>query len=247
MQFRRFNDHGMKVFAEYIGALRANPTAAVPRDLLDKPHLTDLLDPVIDAEPQAFATRMEFARWLHEAAQRGGTEIPRRDAGFWAWMTLALFDSVCPADKSGARRVKEDARYLPNVASSRRYYRHALLGSYSVYLLFADAPTRANALLCGPLAKLTDEAYRLFVENQLVVHPPAVEILTDFYFDPQRTRLKRRSQSKSEPGSIRRLAKVLTQYARTFDLDVVSGKRLASMLPREFDRWRTSPLFSQPD
>jgi hypothetical protein len=246
MQLRRFNDLGIKSFAEYLDALRANPTAPVPTDLLTKPTLTEPLASTIEAEPHPFATRMDFARWLHEAAQRAGTEIPRRDAGFWAWLTLALFDTVCPVDKIGARKVKEDARYLPLLDTSRRYYRHALVGPYNVYLLYMDNPDWASALLCGPLAKLTDEAYRLFVENQLVVHRPAVAVLSDFYYDTKRQRLKRGSQSRTQPGSIRRFAKVLTQYARTFDLDVIPEQRLSSMLPREFDRWRTSPLFNQP-
>lgn len=246
MQFRRFNDLGIKEFSDYLGTLRSNPSAPVPTDLLEQPQLTTVLEPVIEAKPHTFATRMEFARWLHEAAQRANAAIPRRDAGFWAWLTLALFEQVCPPDNSGVRHVKEDPRYLPQLDSSRRYYRHALVGPYNVYLRFLDDPSRADALLCGPLAKLTDEAYRLFVENQLVVHRPAVAVLTEFFFDPQRHRLKRRSQSKTEPGSIRRLAKVLTQYARTYDLDVIPEQRLSSMLPREFDRWRAAPLFNHP-
>jgi hypothetical protein len=245
MQFRRFNDLGVKAFVEYLNALRDNPAAPIPTDLLENARLTQVLDPSIETKSGAFATRMDFVRWIDGAAKAAGAEIPRRDPGFWAWLTLALFDQVCPVDAAGKRVVKEDARYLPMLDTPRRYYRHCLVGPYSVFAIYEAAPDKAAALLCGSLNKLADEAYRLFVENQLVIYPAAMSVLSDFYFDAARNRLKRGSQTK-KPGSIRRLARVLTQYARTFDLDIVPGDSLSKMLPYEFNRWRSSdrPLFN---
>src|SRR5690348_3408867 len=134
MKFRRFNDQGVKAFADYLGVLRSKPEAAVPTDLLTNPRLTEPLSVSIDAEPPAsFASRMDFAKWLHAAATAGQVEIPRNDAGFWAWLSLALFDHVCPPDAKGTRKIKEDARYVPMLDSSRRYYRHALVGPFYVY------------------------------------------------------------------------------------------------------------------
>lgn len=244
MLFRRFNDKGVQAFAAYLDALRADPKAPVPTDLLTNPRLTQPLDPPIDAEPQPFNTRMDFCRWLHDAAKAAGTEAPRRDAGFWAWLTLALFDQVCPADSTGRRKPKEDARYLPLLDQARRYYRHALVGPYSVYLRYDKTPEYAAPLLCGSLAKLADEAYRLFVENQLVTYPAAVNILRSFYYDARKNTIKRGAGSK-KAGSIRRLVKVLTQYGRTYDIDEMADSDLACMLPKEFDRWRTAPDLSE--
>lgn len=241
MKFRRFNDQGVKAFVEYLEKLRTDPSAPVPTDLLTNPRLTEPLKVSIDAEPPAtFASRMAFARWLHAAAAAGGVDIPRNDAGFWAWLSLALFDHVCPADGNGMRKIKEDARYVPMLESSRRYYRHALVGPFYVYWMYRDSPERAAAVLCGSLTQLNDEAYRLFVENQLVVMPSAIGVLTELYYDGITGKLKRNSKTKKR-GSIRRLATFLTRFARTLDLDVIPVERLIETLPSEFNRWR-APL-----
>jgi len=243
MRFRRFNELGVKAFAEFLGALRANPETPVPTELLTNPRLTEPLSVSIDAAPPAsFASRMEFAKWLHAAATANGVEIPRNDAGFWAWLSLSLFDHVCPADGKGARRIKEDARYLPMLEASRRYYRHALVGPFYVYWMYRESPEQAAAVLCGSLTQLNDEAYRLFVENQLVVMPSAIGVLTSLYYDKLAAKLKRHSKTKKR-GSIRRLATFLTRFARTLDLDVIPVERLIETLPSEFNRWRQPSLF----
>jgi hypothetical protein len=130
--------------------------------------------------------------------------------------------------------------------TSRRYYRHALLGPFSVYWLYRNNPEEAAALLCGSLTQLTDEAYRLFVENQLVVMPSAVGVLTRLYFDRTTGKLKSGSKTKTR-GSIRRLAKHLTRCARTFDLDIISTEKLLETLPAEFSRWRDLDRHSRSD
>lgn len=243
MKFRRFNEQGLQAFTEYLRALRADPSAAVPTELLTSPRLTEPLSVAIDAEPPAsFASRMEFAQWLHTAATAHGVDIPRNDAGFWAWLSLALFDHVCPADGKAMRNIKEDARYLPMLESSRRYYRHALVGPFYVYWMYRDSPELAAAVLCGSLIQLNDEAYRLFVENQLVVMPSAIGVLTCLYYDELTGKLKRNSKTKKR-GSIRRLATFLTRFARTLDLDVIPVARLIETLPSEFNRWRQPTLF----
>ncbi len=243
MKLRRFNEQGVNSFAEYLAALRTDPATAVPTELLTNPRVTEPLSVVIEAEPPAsFASRMEFAQWLHAAATASGVDIPRDDAGFWAWLSLALFDHVCPADGKGMRKIKEDARYVPMLESSRRYYRHALVGPFYVYWMYRDSPDVAAAVLCGSLTQLNDEAYRLFVENQLVVMPSAIGVLTKLYYDEATGKLKRHSKTKKR-GSIRRLATFLTRFARTLDLDVIPVERLIDTLPSEFNRWRTPSLF----
>jgi len=246
MQLRAFNKKGVAAFTEYLDALREDPKRPVPTDLLDKPTLTRPLDQPIKATPEKFGSRMDFACWLHDAAKESDAKVPTKDAGFWAWLSLALFDQVCPANAKGERAVKELPRYIPQLDSSRRYYRHALVGSYLVFLRFEKKPEIASPLLCGSLVKLHDEAYRLFVENQLLVHAPAIETLRNFYYDPQEDRIRRGAQGKNTPGSIRRFAKLLSQYSRTYDLDSLPADKLAEMLPDEFNRWRQYQLELTP-
>lgn len=238
MNLRKMNQRGLDAFKQYLVDLRANTATAVPSELLTDPHFTEPLLKEIEIEiPESFPSRMVFAKWLHLAFRDSGMEVPRGDAGFWSWLSLALFDHICPADANRNRKIKEDARYFPLLESSRRYYRHALVGPFSVYWMYRDRPEQAAAVLCGTLTQLNDEAYRLFVENQLVVMPAAIGVLTRLYYDEKKDRLKPKSRTKNR-GSIRRLATYLTRFARTLDLDVVSVTRLMDSLPSEFDPWK---------
>lgn len=236
MKLRRFNDTGLKRFTSYLHELKVDKKLEPPLELLGSGEYSSPLKESIEAEPEAFASRLAFARWLHDAAERSGSAVPRADVHFWAWLTLLLFDQVCPVDGQGNRKAGEIARYVLNLHSARRSYRHALAGADSV-LLSVESARAAEPLLCGPMHVLTGEAYRLFVEGSLIHHPGAVQTLRSLYFDESTGQL-RKGSSTTEAGGIRRLTKVLGQYARTYDLDIVPGNRLTAMLPREFNRWK---------
>lgn len=236
MELRRLTAPGVEAFRAYLSELRIDPTLAPPRELLTDPSVSEALRPALYAEPATFPDRMTFCRWLHSAAEAAGSAAPISDPGFWPWLSLALFDQVCPPQTDNSRRVQEEARYIAQLSGVRRYYRHSLLGPYLVFRQFLPDPDRALVLLCGQLSRLADEAYRLFVENQLASSEAAVEVLTRLYFDPATRSIRRGAQTKS-PGAIRRFAKIVSQYARTFDLDLTPAETLLSMLPPEFGRW----------
>ena len=83
MRFRRFNERGIKEFADFLAILRLKPETPVPTEMLTSPRFTDSLKESINAElPTSFASRMDFAKWMHAAAEANGVEIPRGDAGF---------------------------------------------------------------------------------------------------------------------------------------------------------------------
>lgn len=237
MQLGRFNEVGLDQFRLYLGVLRQDPKAPPPMHLLTSGEYSDALSEPIDVQMRPFSNRLEFAEWLHDAAEAAGATVPRDDVNFWAWLSLALFDQVCPADGNGKRKIKEDARYLPNFETSRRSYRHALASSYFLYIRFLDDTSVVQPLLCGTFEQLAGEAYRLYVEKRLVDYPAAIGVLRDMYFDAAAQKIRPRAQSK-QAGSIRRLSAILGQFSRTFDLNVLSTERLIGMLPKEFDSWK---------
>jgi hypothetical protein len=149
---RRLNDAGVDLFRDYLHTLREQPTTKPPASLLDDPETSeDLAEEIRVNVPERFDTRYAFARWLFEGTDAKGRPLPRNDRGFWTWLSLALFDHVCPADSRGRRKPGADARHIPDTTDWRRRYRHLLANPYDVYYLHRDFPARAFVALVNPL------------------------------------------------------------------------------------------------
>lgn len=242
MQFRRFNDAGVEAFRNYLQRLRIDPTLPPPRALLTDDAVSAPLVPQIEAPLEHFENRMAFARWLHSAAEKTGQPIPRTDAGFWAWLSLASFDEVCPADSSGKRKPGADARHIPDRTNWRRRYRHLLANPFDVFWLHRDDPVRASAVLLNPLHQPGELTEQFTARIELVACPGTMALATYLYIDPH-TGARRRGASGN---SARRFGKLMNQYARTWDLPLTQASKFAEMLPKEFERFKRSAA-SQAD
>lgn len=240
IQFRRFNDAGIEAFRNYLERLRIDPALPPPRTLLTDGTVSELLNPQIEAAPGHFENRMAFARWLHAAAEKSGHPIPRTDVGFWAWLSLALFDEVCPPDSSGKRKPGADARHIPERTNWRRRYRHLLANPFDVFWLHRDDPVRASVVLLNPLHQPGELTEQFTARIELVACPGTMALASYLYVDP-RTGARRRGASGK---SARRFGKLMNQYARTWDLPLTQAPDFAEMLPKEFDRFKR-PAASQ--
>lgn len=235
MRLRRLKDDGVAEFAAYLSNLQADSSLPAPTWLLTDASRSEEVQGGIEIENRAFETRFEAASYL---APRVSTIVNvDRDAGLWAWLALFYFDQICPAAPDGSRKVGEQARYIPLIDISRRYYRHMLLGPVSMYRAHLDHPERLLGLLSSPMDVATSETYRLFIENpSLIACKSIVEVATTLYYDPEGRKLKRGAGSK-DAGGCRRLIDFLQQVDCTFDLPALSKEHLAQMLPREFERF----------
>jgi len=234
MQFRRFHDAGIEAFRDYLHRLRSEPTLAPPWGMLTDDALSEPLHPPIAAEPEQFENRMAFARWLHDAAEAAKATIPRADPGFWAWLSLALFDQVCPADGNGRRKPGADARHIPDRANWQRRYRHLLANPFDVFMLHRDNPERAAVVLVNPLHKPGELTEQFTARTEIVSCPGTMALASHLYVDPT-TKTRRRGASGK---SARRFGKLMNQYTRTWDLPEIQPARFAEMLPGEFDRFK---------
>lgn len=226
MKFRRFNDQGIKAFADYLGSLRTDPATAVPTDLLTSSRLTQPLVNSIDAEPPtSFANRMEFAKWLHTVATASGVDVPRNDAGFWAWLSLALFDHVCPANAKGWRKPGADARHLIDSENWRRRYRHLLQNSYEIFFLHRDDPTRALVALVNPLNQPGELTEQINGRQDIVNCPGCMSLATFLCIDSSGNRRKGASGEFANY-----LGKAVNRVSRTYDLPVMLPTQSAKLL-----------------
>jgi hypothetical protein len=237
MKIRRFTAEGLSQFAAYLGNLRVDPRLDPPFHLLTDANTSEAVEIEIELDNKPFAARFDAAAYFSEKLAASGIQNLDRDVGLWAWLTLSYFDQLCPAAKGGARKVGEIARYIPLIETSRRYYRHMLMGPVMMYRAHIDRPNRLLALLSNPMSVATSETYRLFIENPTLISCRAVvEVATWLYYDSARGKLKRGAGSK-DAGGCRRLVEYLQQIDCTYDLPIMSIDRLRGMLPQEFRRF----------
>lgn len=134
MKLHRFKKDGVAAFAAYRARLTLEPTLPPPVELLDDPAMTELMPGDAEVSARTFTNRLEAGRFLNEFLDAAGIQSPERDQGLWAWLTLFHFDEVCPADGHGRRDPKDEARLMPVLDNHQRFYRHLLLGPYTISL-----------------------------------------------------------------------------------------------------------------
>jgi hypothetical protein len=226
MKLRRFNDQGVSEFGAFLDVLRSSADEAVPVGLLNSARFSEPLGVTITANPPpSFANRMAFANWLHTAATDSGENIPRNDAGFWAWLSLALFDHICPADGNGRRKPGANPRYIIDAADWKRRYRHLLQNPYDVYFLHRDDPGRALVALVNPLDQPGELTEQINGRQELVTCPGCMSLATFLCIDANGKRRKGAS------GDFARVfGKAVNRVSRTFDLPEMPPPLAAKLL-----------------
>lgn len=232
MELRRLNKNGLERFEAYLEQARTDPKTPIPEGILTDPRFSADLPQAINAEESTFTSRMEFVEWLDCAARQAGADISTTDVGFWSWLTLALFDQICPATTRG-RQVREIARYIPQLQIYTRRYRHVPLTSWKVFQMHRDDPRRAALILNIPLDTLGELTEQFASRQEIISCPGTMALASRLFIDPTT------GTAKKGAGGLagRRFGKLLNQYQRTWDITVMEPSQSAAILPREFDRF----------
>lgn len=230
MRLRRLTDKGIERMARFIESYKTGTPEALPKILCDDMYSEDLASRiVIDPHPR-FRRRLELAGYIHHVLSEANAPDPRQDKGLWAWWALAWFDDLTQNGKTSPGDI---ARWIPQLDKATRYYRHLLLNPYLIYRLFAPSPERALALLAQPPHKPGDIVEQIASRPALVTSTGIVELATQLYVD-SRGAIKPRA-----PGNARRFADVLSQLGLTFDLHSLNADEIGSLLPSEFNQFRS--------
>jgi hypothetical protein len=232
---RTLTEEGIRSFREYLASLRAGATDKIPRELLTDAYGSAKLQANVEIETRQFRTRLIAGAYLYEKLQPLSNSRIDSNVRLWSWLSLYYFDELCPMRKDGSRRAGEDCRYILD-SDYRRYYRHLLLGPYTVYRLYeASAPL----LLWEPLDQM-GEAYReLSCRQNLLANRGIVEAANALYYDEKKAQLKKGAGvRKSRAGSLRRFIDVMQQLDLTYDLYSMTGGQVLDLLPTEFDDWK---------
>ena len=241
MNLRRFNAHGIESFRSYLVALTLDPTLDVPTSWLDDPAMTELVSDKVEVEPRTCASRMEAGKLLLEWIEAAGLLVPERDAGVWTWLSLLLFDTVCPKDGNGRRKPGKYNRHVAEVDNWQKRHRHLLLSPYLVVRAHGDNPERALSLLWQPVNRPGDVVTQITERQEYWSNRGVVEAATSLYYDQARRRDAVGAQSKTRGGA-RRFADLLNQLDLNWYLYGMTAAEVLSLLPKEFDRFKRQSL-----
>jgi hypothetical protein len=238
MRVRRLNQRGLQRLADELERIRSGQSLALSRDLEQSDEFSLEVVPPLELERLTFANRFALAEYLHRRLGNGAIDRIEDDIGVWAWLSVFMFDQLCPPDRQGRHRPGEVARWIPDPTNFKKYYRHLLAGPFRIYRLHSENPRRAMAMLSGPPDKPGELHEQLASRQELVTNAAIVQTATNLYLDSVSGEAKR-GASGSGPGSVRRFAVIMRQYDVTWDLSLISHTELLKMLPREFDRFRS--------
>ena len=115
MLARRLTQSGINQFDAFLASLKDHPSADAPLDLLTESGTSEPIDVEIEAEVRRFRSRLEIAEHLSRML-RMDTSTLRTDAGFWCWLSLYWFETLCPVVRD---QLKPGDRY--RWLDTRRY------------------------------------------------------------------------------------------------------------------------------
>jgi hypothetical protein len=236
---RRLSAAGLEEFERFLDSLTTDTPLPVPSWLLIDPAMSEVLPRETVIEKKKFDNRSDAAKYLNEIIPQTELAEPEKDAGLWAWLALFFFDQFCAADSSGRYKPGARAKWVPATGDYRRYYRHLLAGPYLIYRAHRDEPNRALVLLCGPLDRPGDVVEQLASRQEIVTNKAVLETATKLYINPE-TSLPKKGAASKAGGSARRFAEILNQFDVTWDLSIMTSSDLLAMLPKEFDKFRST-------
>jgi len=239
MQLRRLTPSGITAFRGYLETLAANPSTPVPEGWLQEPSMSEHVPHDVSLARTGFTSRLAVGQQLCNWVESSGISNPENDAGLWTWLSLFLFDTVCPPNGNGMRKPGKYNRHIAETGNWQKRHRHLLLSPFLVYRAHRDRPDRAMSLLWQRVDKPGDVVTQITERQQYWSNRGIVEAATKLYYDPTRGRDSVGAQSKTKGGA-RRFADLLNQLDLTWHLYGMNADQLLTFLPKEFDRFKQS-------
>lgn len=235
-EIRVLADRGTELVRDYLAGVKTDPKKSPPLDKLSHSPWSSEFTPHIEVESLPAKSRVEIGKYLVELFKKSGVDRKEllNNPGVWSWLALLWFDSLCPVEADGTRRVRESARYVCSTHYTD-YYRHLVASSWDIYYLYAD---KARLFLWTPLHTHNDFIEQLASRQNIITNKGLIEAFDRLYWDLKANRPKSGAQSRRKPGNFRRLLSFIKQIDLTYDLHAMSADEIIALLPTEYDAWK---------
>lgn len=187
-------------------------------------------------------TRMHLAQRVNAlVSSRAELAMICESKGIGAWLSLALFNSICAKKDDGTWKVGQMKRYIDDGKGDEWGFaihrRNIVCSALAVYHLHGE-----NARLClhGPAHVVSDYAEVIGAIEDVMLNETMIEVLDRLYWDTATDRPKAglRGQSPYVDGSYRRFVNktygFYAQHYQTYDFWTMTADEIIALLPEEY-------------
>ncbi len=239
MKIRKFNPAGIEAYKQFIAVSKENfsagmPMPKVPDALLLSDSLTSATEYDLPDIPKSFDSKWELGQFIANSIPENRFEHARTDGPMFSWLSALLFDQTT---KERSEELREERAYIANTGY-QHFYRHLILGPYFFYSITRDNPERSRILLYSSPDEVSEMLAQFGANRLLYSNRSLQEVLYRLYYDPKTKKMKKGAGNKTG-GASRRFTAYLNQIGINFDLSSISTEQFMTMLPPEFDKFKS--------
>jgi len=234
MYIRILNKLGIHKFKDFIQKLKEDINIKKP-NLNIKQYSEEYIPQIEINSEKNFITRKEMGKYLTDCFEK--KHINRADIidinGLWSWLAYFWFDQICPI-RNGNIDIHEIARYICS-SDYRDYYRHLVASTYDIYSIHRSK--NSKIFLYSLVDKSNDFIEQFASRQDIISNANIIVVANQLYWNPERDKPKKGSESKRRPGNIRRFIKTIRQLELTYDIYSMNSSDILAILPEEFNNW----------
>lgn len=238
MKMREFTPEGLQKFESEINELRRNERESISLELISSNSYTNILENSGLIEQSYFEQKKDLIEYLFPIIDSLALDDLNRRVALWTWLAAYFFESICPKDETGKRKVNDTPLYILSIDEWGRFYRHLIA---SPYFMKKELGEISKFYLVGKSSVHGEHFEQLAAQQEYATSKGIIEAALKLYWDNSTQDLKRGARGKnSSKGVVRRFTSVLKQLDLTYDLNSMSGEKIIKYLPNEFDHWLNS-------
>ena len=236
MILRQFNNNGIKRFREELEKYRKDSLSPIDFHMLEDNALTENVPGGGNITAQIFKTKGDAGSHIHSLLKSTAL-TPNEIASnteLWSWLSLFFFDSLCPQNPQGRRKVNDVHFYIYDQRWNY-YYRHLLFVSWKVW----DMTQGNHRLITSTKIHEIDRVTRFIMNDLTMIRIPCIfKVLDHVYWNANAQKTRKNitgTGSNIRKGDISRFKRVIRQLEKTYDLQSLNAKELIELLGDEFD------------
>lgn len=240
---RSFDARGIDAFRSFLERYQEGKATDVDaRRLAADAKLSNRINQRLEIDIPMIASKKSLAKLVCQSFQDAGyTALPLVPSdeyrNMWTWIACSSFHLIKPRRADTALN---DHSYYVCSQDWKRFYRHRIAGPARIYWMFRGRPLDASLLLHGRAYEHSDWEEQLAARQGRIRNRDLIATANRLYWDVGNHRPKRGAQTRTRPGTVRRLLSFIDQVDLTYDVNSMTPDQILDLLPPEFDRWKDS-------